>query len=927
MITKQQVYDATNNGLDVIREFFPNIKKGDKVKVRQEDDASCSLWQNDKDIWNLKDFGDRFYTIFDLVMLLAPDVTTFKEAILWCGDKFHIEDSTITTKNLPTITKRQASASEPDGYFSYIAKEQFTPADLAAISPGVKQEHCDALHLHSLVSFTITRRDKKTQQLVTITKGCTDTYPIFIRKLNGVEKDVYKIMEPRNADKKFRFLYAPAGKKPMGYVNGLYELKEAYEQSAAHQKEEWDKKEHQEGEVFKPRKLHHAVIVCGERDALVCLAMGHHPIWFNSETTDMPQEVHDEIMTYVQTLYFVPDIDDTGRREGRKLALRFPEVLTAWLPDRIRKFRDARGNPRKDLRDFMEMSTNPEKDFARLLKGALPAKFWHHGIDTQKLFYFLTLNGFYTMVEQDSEELIWVKVDGYKVTKVSPREIRHFTKCWVEEHVGGDIVNLVIDSKKFAPATLEVLDPTILNFKTYTHDSQMYFFPNVYLKVTADAITPIKQQEYNDSYVLAKNIIPHDFNLLDDFFTIKKVDGEYHLSINKVGSKLMAYLMNTSRIFWCKEMEERFQTQEERDAYRKDNLFRLDGEGLSEQEIAEQFQNMLNKIFAIGYLLHRHKSPSRAWGVMAYDWKIDEEGRCNGRSGKSLLFQFLKKLVRTATYDGRRLRIMDNNHMYDQVRTDTHLVLFDDCDKSFRLNMFFEAITGDLAMNPKFKEGFTIPFERSPKFVFTTNYVSPDTDASTEARVLPVVFGDYYHERTDGSDYLESRKVFDDFGCNLFDEQYNDADWNADLNFALQCLRSYLAIEKDTSVKLMPPMGNIRTRRQLANIEGNFLEWADEYFATDGGHLDCYLPVDEVLNECQIGTNLRGLGPKTFKSKLTSYCEYASHIAELNPKELITDVAKNRIRHYDQAEGRYVTCFYVRSLPKENDKSEIPEIF
>ena len=86
-------------------------------------------------------------------------------------------------------------------------------------------------------------------------------------------------------------------------------------------------------------------------------------------------------------------------------------------------------------------------------------------------------------------------------------------------------------------------------------------------------------------------------------------------------------------------MEEQWTTHEERAAYAAAHRFCIDGEGLSVAEIKEQKKNLINKIFAIGYMLHRYKSPSRAWAPQAMDHKIGEDGQCNGRSGKSFLFK------------------------------------------------------------------------------------------------------------------------------------------------------------------------------------------------------------------------------------------------------------------------------------------------
>lgn len=68
-------------------------------------------------------------------------------------------------------------------------------------------------------------------------------------------------------------------------------------------------------------------------------------------------------MKYVEVLYNIPDIDDTGRRKGKELALKFTEIHTIWLPAWLKKYKDNRGRCRKDLRDWMEI--RPDK---RILK-------------------------------------------------------------------------------------------------------------------------------------------------------------------------------------------------------------------------------------------------------------------------------------------------------------------------------------------------------------------------------------------------------------------------------------------------------------------------------------------------------------------------------------------------------------------------------
>ena len=77
----------------------------------------------------------------------------------------------------------------------------------------------------------------------------------------------------------------------------------------------------------------------------------------------------------------------------------------------------------------------------------------------------------------------------------------------------------------------------------------------------------------------------------------------------------------------------------EAESYREKHKFDIEGEGLTAEEVAEQKRNLINKIFTIGYMLHRYKSPSRAWAPQAMDNKIGEDGECNGRFGQIIHVQ------------------------------------------------------------------------------------------------------------------------------------------------------------------------------------------------------------------------------------------------------------------------------------------------
>jgi len=140
-------------------------------------------------------------------------------------------------------------------------------------------------------------------------------------------------------------------------------------------------------------------------------------------------------------------------------------------------------------------------------------------------------------------------------------------------------------------------------------------------------------------------VIPHKVKKTDSPFTIKKIaDEHYDIEVHNTQSKYFSYLINSSRIHWRKELETELEqvSEEEEEKYLKDHKFCIDGSRLTEEEIFEQKQHLINKIFSIGYLLHRYKSQARAWAVFAMDAVLGEEGESNGRSGKSFGYKALR---------------------------------------------------------------------------------------------------------------------------------------------------------------------------------------------------------------------------------------------------------------------------------------------
>lgn len=936
MITALDIYRASNDGLDIILYYYPQaadcVDNKKKFKRRlDEDDASACLKRYDT-CYKVTDFGDQGVAMSPIDICMYEENVNFQEAIAMLASRYNVTDELKRSVNKPEIRKRPARADEAEGSRFFELEESFTESQLKVLGPRVEQRHVDALHWHVVkcISFVKNRE--------VIEKYTTETYPIFIRECIIEDskdpekvKKFFKIYEPLNPDKQWRFSYTPEGAKPRQYINGFFELQQAYAKYNADEEAIFKSMPENADKPYREKKLKEAFICSGERDSLCVRALGYNPLWFNSETYKVSPEEIKMIKKYVDVIYNIPDIDSTGVAKGKELALRFLDIHTVWLPSWLSKYHDQRGKPRKDFRDFVELRPN-NQDFRNLLALAMPAQFWvetvndrnkkkGYDIDSECLHYFLTLNGFYTLHDENSDSVRYIRLKGNIVEQIKSRDIAGFLRNFVRERfLSREIRNLVLNSQRLSESSMEKLTEVDLDFKNYTADSQLMFFPDQTWEITKNGIEVHHSTgKIADRYVWSTNVLQHKVKVLPDMFDIKvEEDAEgrlkYDIEVKDINSCVFRYLINTSRVHWRKELESVWDNEsfELAEKYRLEHKFDIAGPQLEDREIAEQKLNLINKIFAIGYNMHRYKSPSRAWAIYAMDNRIGEDGECNGRSGKSFLFNSFSLFMKTVKLSGRNPKLMDNPHVFDQINQHTDFVLVDDCDKYLQTSLFYDSITGGMTVNPKNNRSFYIDFADSPKFGFTTNYVPTEFDPSTNARLLYMVFSDYYHEKTSDNDYKESRSIRDDFGKNLFTD-YTEDEWNADINFYAQCLVFYLKMV-GKGIKIQPPMENILMRKYKADMGANFEDWAYQYFSEEGEHLDKAIVREEALEDFRRFANMPRCTMQRFTRALNGFAMLCKYVDCINPPEMLNSAG----RLMRKIDGKTTEMIYVRSV-KQRD--------
>jgi len=227
---------------------------------------------------------------------------------------------------------------------------------------------------------------------------------------------------------------------------------------------------------------------------------------------------------------------------------------------------------------------------------------------------------------------------------------------------------------------------------------------------------------------------------------------------------------------------------------------------------------------------------------------------------------------------------------------------------------------GDFRVEEKNRHSHVIPFIQSPKFALATNFTLSRHDPSTEGRMWPQVFGDYYHVKTSTNDYRETRSIRDDFGQNLMGTEYSERDWQLDFAFMTQCVRFYLSLEPGKR-KILPPLKQVERREQMANVGRDFRQWADDYFAVGGGNLDRELKTEQVLSDFNAETKF-GWSPKKMTQHLDAYCRFAEHIHCLNPSS-ITHSQEDGKRWVKRDEnGQTKAFYYVQSAKAAAETAE-----
>lgn len=926
-ISKEEILEATEGGLQIILMYYPEAadcigKSGKKFKMHEEKTPSASIKKMPDGNYVVADFGADGKWMNGITLCQKEENLDFGGAIAFLAQHFNIGGlEGVKSVFEPKVTVTPASPDQKEGekiiddvweeipyahldiLFSEktIAKVDYDNIRIA--DPDKRKEAvydylrkiCTNYHYFGLKSYTIIKNRKA------IKIEATDYYPIFL-----IHEDRFqKVYQPNAKDKGHRFMYM--GKFEQDFIHGHAQASKAYDEINKKNKTDINAvADADSSDEVKLVKLNEIIYCTGGSDALNLAALGYYPVWPSSEYYKPSPKLIKSFFKIAQSVLTCPDLDSTGQKQNHRLCMDdrddvFLDIKTISLPEEL-KLKKFKSNFCKDVRDYLRFYTS--KHFRKLVESALPYRFWDLEIsrtakgemkmkygrpvfeykpNNVRIYNFLMRNGFYRYkVDEKSELEIYIHIDNNIVRKVSPNDIKNYINDFLESrYMNEDLRNTFHKTNQLGEMSLSTLKFIEIDFTDYERKAQMLFFENETWKVTPLGVEAFKPENINQK-VWSDEVIKHKVKKLDDMFIITQheVTREYDIEIKDESCLFFRYLINASRIHWRKELEEKMKglTFAQQEEYHKLHKFDIAGPHLDEEEKKEQKLHLINKIYSIGYLLHRYKESSGAWSIFAMDNKISDDGLSHGGSGKSIAYKAVRHFLQSATFDGRNSKLFDNPHLFERVSKHTDYMLFDDANKSFQFDRLFSMITGEMNINPKGKTSYELAFADVPKMVVTSNFTPTEISPTVLRRLLFTVFGDYYHHENNG-EYNETRTVKDDFGKNLFDD-FDEKEWNLFCNFMAQCCRWYMNFDK-----IEPPMGNVMVRN-LQNFMGqSFLRWADVYFSEEAGRRDSWVIRKMAMDDFIRETNLTGWSTQAFTQRLAAWCRYKNLV--LDPRELL----------------------------------------
>jgi len=496
--------------------------------------------------------------------------------------------------------------------------------------------------------------------------------------------------------------------------------------------------------------------------------------------------------------------------------------------------------------------------------------------DYANCFTFLQNRGYWRIMMK-SGEFRFVKIDGPVVEIVDNYHIKDFVTEFTRALDGArDVLNMIyrggpqyLGFEKLS--NLQYIYPA---FERAERTSQCLFFQQKIWEISDEGVKELRYNEMKNK-VWKDKIIDFDAEVTEELIYVTRITeenkheypgyhpGDFHIGLTETGSKcdFLKFLLYTSDFFWKKR--------------KKGEVFTTENEILTTR-------HLLNKLTALGYLLHDYKNDSELKAVIAMDGMQSEVGASEGRSGKSLMGVAIEYVIPQAYIAAKSRKLTEDNFLFGEVNEKTKNVFLDDVRANIDFEFFFSLITGKLKVNPKGGQPFTLGKEDTPKLLISTNHAINGDGSSFTDRQAYMAFSDYYND---------THKPVHDFQHNFFTE-WGKEQWNLFYNLMASCLMLYFRSLKEGWVGqgrgiIDPPMGSLDKRRLRQQMGEDFLAWAEDYFSGEVNDDDLGLQrrMNRQLVRKEIYDDMgeknplvrKWITPSSFSKRLKAFCKFMGY--------------------------------------------------
>lgn len=390
-------------------------------------------------------------------------------------------------------------------------------------------------------------------------------------------------------------------------------------------------------------------------------------------------------------------------------------------------------------------------------------EFWYYNeknkiiLSTHKFKFWLEQNNFFKYYPSESSSTFtFIKKEQNLLEETNDKRIKDYVLNDILErsNIGYAPYDFMAgNTSYFKSDFLSMLSTTDINIKEDTKDVCYLYYKNCVVEITKNTVKEIDYIDI-DGYVWKRQIIDRDF-----------VKSDHHTSVFR-------------KFLWL----------------------------ISGQDVSKY--NSFKSV--IGYLLHSFKTSANNKAIVFNDETISENP--NGGSGKGLFWNALKNMKKVSSIDGKTFEFT-KSFPYQTVSTDTQILVFDDVKKNFNFESLFSLITEGITLEYKGQDAISIPVEKSPKILITTNYTIGGIGGSFERRKFEVEMSAYFSYK---------HTPLDEFGHMLFSDWTTD-EWLKFDNFMINCERYYL---QNGLVK--HDFNNLEVRKFIKETSFEFYEWSQD---------------------------------------------------------------------------------------------------